>query len=69
MDFSLLVENSPKFPAGRKLCRDHRVSGGCMGLFLGLVDLDPVLPDVVTGRCQSNFASPQMLSASHVDRL
>lgn len=35
----------------------------------GLVNLDPVLSDVVTGRCQSNSVSPEMLSTSQAGRL
>lgn len=64
-----MVENGRKFPVRRKLCQDHRISGDCAGLFLGLVNLGPGLSDMVTGRCQSNFASPQMLSTSRIDRL
>jgi len=66
---SLGVESSHKFPTRRKLCRDHRVLGDCVGLVLGLVNLHPMLPSVVVGRCQSNFSSPERLSTSHVERL
>lgn len=38
--FSLVVENSPKFTAGRRLCRVHRVSGSGLGFFFGLGNLD-----------------------------
>lgn len=48
--FSLVAENGPKFTAGRRLCRVHRVSGSCLGFFFGLGNLDLILLDVVAGR-------------------